>query len=303
MRLVVVVLCFILWAFNAHARDISAIVVDTHTGRVIFQHNATKLKHPASLTKMMTLYMMFDALEQGKISLNDKIKFSQRASAQPRSKLGVPAGQSLTVEEAILSLIVVSANDVALAVAEWMGKGSEQKFVAMMNKKAKELRMHDTVFRNAHGLHHPDQLTTARDMAKLSISLKLMFPQHYHYFARSNFKFKGRAIYGHNALVSRYKEVDGLKTGYIKEAGYNLATSVNKGNMNIVSIVMGGESVQTRDALMGFLINAVATRKTGNGLTDTTKKKVQSISGPAQRSTQSNPNFPHHRSRPISKTT
>lgn len=275
MRIALFILLLVL-SLEARCHQVSAIVAETYTGRIIFQHDANKIRHPASLTKMMTLYLMFDALEAGRISLKDKIKFSNKAAAQPRSKLDIPAGQSITVEEAILSLIVVSANDVAQAVAEWMGGGDEHRFVGKMNAKARSLGMSDTVFKNAHGLHHSLQVTTTKDMAKLAICLRLNHPNYYHYFSNNSFNFRGRRIAGHNSVTSKYKEVDGLKTGYIKEAGYNLATSVSNEKLNIVSVIMGGESAQTRDALMGFLIDTVATKKTGRGLTktigDATKK-------------------------------
>jgi D-alanyl-D-alanine carboxypeptidase len=254
-------------AWGREDNRVSAIVVDARTGRILFQQDADKLRHPASLTKLMTLYLVFEALDNGTLDLNDKVTFSHHAAAQPSKKLDIKAGRSITVEEAILALIVVSANDVAVAIGEKLGLGNERRFVYAMNRKAQQLRLSKTVFRNPSGLHHPEQLTNARDMAKLAIIMREHFPHYYHYFSCDRFKFRNRIIVGHNAILSKYKETDGLKTGYISAAGYNLATSVRTEDFSMVSVVMGGKTSSARDALMDFLINSITVHNTGKSLT------------------------------------
>src|SRR5690606_1174973 len=217
----------------------AAIVVDTNNGRVLFQENARDLRYPASLTKMMTLYMLFEAMDEGRIGPQDEIPVSAYAAKRPPSKIGLKAGQSIDVRTAILALSVRSANDVAAAIGEHLG-GSEDRFAAMMTSKARSLGMQSTVFRNASGLPDEGQRTTAYDMAILAMSLRKRFPHHYHYFGNREFSYAGKVIRGHNNLLGRVAGVDGLKTGYIRASGFNLATSVGRGGRRIVAIVMGG---------------------------------------------------------------
>ncbi|MBI1622784.1 D-alanyl-D-alanine carboxypeptidase family protein [Aquamicrobium zhengzhouense] len=231
----------------------AAIVVDTNNGRVLFQENARDLRYPASLTKMMTLYMLFEAMDEGRIGPQDEIPVSAYAAKRPPSKIGLKAGQSIDVRTAILALSVRSANDVAAAIGEHLG-GSEDRFAAMMTAKARSLGMQSTVFRNASGLPDEGQRTTAYDMAILAMSLRKRFPHHYHYFGNREFSYAGKVIRGHNNLLGRVAGVDGLKTGYIRASGFNLATSVGRGGRRIVAIVMGGESAKARDAHMEELI-------------------------------------------------
>ncbi|WP_309086281.1 D-alanyl-D-alanine carboxypeptidase family protein [Chelativorans sp.] len=231
----------------------AGIVVDAKTGRVLYEDSADAPRYPASLTKMMTLYMVFEAMSSGRIAKNSRIVFSRNAAGEPPTKLGVPAGKSITVEQAIHALVTRSANDVATAVAESLG-GSEAGFAKAMTAKARQLGMTSTTFRNAHGLPNDGQRTTARDMAKLGIALREHFPQYYDYFSTRSFTFAGRKIRSHNNLLGRVKGVDGIKTGYIRASGFNLVTSVSTGGRQIVAVVMGGTSARSRDAHMAELV-------------------------------------------------
>lgn len=237
----------------------AAIVVDANTGRVLHRHDANELRYPASLTKMMTVYMMFEALESGFMTPETQIPVSAYAAARPPTKIGFRPGQSIDVRSAILALSVRSANDVATAVAEYMG-GSEEKFAAMMTAKARELGMSSTTFRNAHGLPDSHQQTTAYDMARLAIALRRHFPHHYHYFSNREFTYAGNVIRGHNALLGKVDGVDGIKTGFIRASGFNLASSVTRGGRSIVAVVMGGENARSRNQHMEELIEAYLPR-------------------------------------------
>ena len=237
----------------------AAIVVDAHSGRVLYERNANLPRYPASLTKMMTLYMMFEAIDQGRMGFATPIAVSAYAARKPPSKLGLKAGQTIEARLAVMALCVRSANDVAAAVAEHLG-GSEERFAAMMTAKARQLGMHSTTFRNASGLPDEGQRTTARDMAILSVALNKRFPHHYHFFKNRQFAYNGKVIRGHNDLLGRVPGVDGLKTGYIRASGFNLATSVGRGGRRIVAIVMGGKSAKGRDAHMEELIEAYMPR-------------------------------------------
>ena len=197
--------------------------------------------------------MVFERLNNGKLSKDTRIVFSKRASAAAPSKLGVRAGVSITVEQAILALVTKSANDVAIAVAEKIG-GSESGFANMMTKKARQLGMSRTTFRNASGLPNPKQMTTARDMARLGIALREHFPRHYAYFDTRSFTFAGRRMGNHNKLLGRVEGVDGIKTGYTRASGFNLVTSAQDGKRSIVAVVMGGKSGGSRDARMRQLV-------------------------------------------------
>ncbi|MBB4123505.1 D-alanyl-D-alanine carboxypeptidase [Martelella radicis] len=224
----------------------AAIVIDAHTGKVLYSEAPDAPRYPASLTKMMTLYMLFEALDDGRVTLNTKIPFSKNAAAEPPTKLGIPAGSSVTVETAIYALITRSANDVATAVGEYLG-GSESNFARMMTNKAHALGMTRTTYRNAHGLPNSAQKTTARDQARLGIALRQHFPEYYHYFGTRNFKYGKYNIGNHNRLLGQVKGVDGIKTGYTNASGYNLATSAVSGNRSIVAIVMGGATGASRN--------------------------------------------------------
>lgn len=258
MRCVVRILCSFVLAigllsgFNgaAHANSkYAAYVVHAHSGDVLFDRYSTQRRYPASLTKMMTLYLLFDEIEAGRLSLDSKLKVSAQAAAQPPSKLGVRKGSTIDVETAIEALVVKSANDVAVVVAEAIS-GSEWRFARKMTQKARALGMRRTTFRNASGLPNSKQVTTARDMARLAQSLMGNHPEYWHYFSTKQFAYKGRTYRTHNALVRSFPGADGLKTGYTRRSGYNLATSVKRDGHHLIGIVLGGRSGRTRDAHM-----------------------------------------------------
>lgn len=232
----------------------SAIVLDNRTGAVLHAANPDETRHPASLTKMMTLYMVFEALREGKLSLDSPVPMSAEAASRPPSKLGIPAGLSITVEQAILALVTRSANDVAAAVGERLG-GSEARFAQMMTLRARALGMNRTTFRNASGLPDPDQVTTARDMATLGRRLLQDFPDRYHYFGVTHAQFGGVRIRNHNRMLSEYEGVDGIKTGYIRDSGFNIVTSARRGGVRVVGAVFGGSSWVERDQHMASLLD------------------------------------------------
>lgn len=240
----------------------AAYIIHADSGDVLFDRYSTQPRYPASLTKMMTVYLLFEELEAGRLTLKSKLRVSKTAAAQPPSKLGVGAGTTIDVETAIKALLVKSANDVAVVVAEKIG-GSEWKFAKKMTTKAKKLGMHKTTFRNASGLPHSRQLTTARDMAELSRRLIQDFPQYRHYFSTKSFVYKKRTYTTHNSLVKNYPGADGLKTGYTRRSGYNLATSAVRDDNRLIGIVLGGRSSYTRDKHMREILDkAFATIKT-----------------------------------------
>lgn len=242
----------------------AAIVVDAKTGKVLYSADANGRRYPASLTKMMTLYLTFEAMAKGKISKNSPVVFSAHASAEAPTKLGVKPGGSVTVETAILSIVTKSANDSATALGEMLG-GDETTFARMMTAKARQLGMNGTVFRNANGLPDPGQFTTARDMATLGIALREHFPQYYGYFSQRSFLYGRQRINGHNRLLGRIKGVDGIKTGYTRASGFNLVSSVSDGNRRLVAVVMGGTSGGSRDNQMASLINTYMPRASTRG--------------------------------------
>lgn len=224
----------------------AAIVVDSDSGRTLYESHSTELRFPASLTKMMTLYLLFEAMESGRVSRTTPIPVSANAIRQPPTKIGFRPGQAIPAEAAALALITKSANDVAVAIGEFLG-GTQEDFAAQMTAKARSIGMRDTVFRNASGLPDPEQHTTARDMATLGIALRKRFPQFYPYFSVQSFSFNGRTITGHNRLLKRIPGADGIKTGYIRASGFNIVTSVSRGGRHLVGVVMGGDSGRARD--------------------------------------------------------
>ena len=248
----------------AAAPKYAGIVIDTKTGKTLYSENADALRFPASLTKMMTLYLTFEALKRGKVKLNTKIKFSANAAAEAPTKLGVKAGNSITVEQAILGLVTKSANDAATATAELLG-GSESGFARMMTNKARQLGMSKTVFRNAHGLPNSQQVTTARDMAVLGMALRQHFPEYYHYFSTRSFTFGRSRMANHNRLLGTVRGVDGIKTGYTRASGFNLVSSVVDDNRSIVAVVIGGKSGASRNKTMKNLIAKYMPRASTRG--------------------------------------
>ncbi len=231
----------------------AGIVMDAKTGKILYSEAADAKRYPASLTKMMTLYMMFDAIEHGKLSKKSRITFSKRAEGMAPSKLGVKAGQSISAEQAIYALVTKSANDVACAVGETLG-GSETNFAKMMTAKARSIGMKNTTFRNASGLPDSGQVTTAKDMAILGMALREHFPQHYAYFSTRSFKYGKKNMGNHNKLLGRVRGVDGIKTGYTRASGFNLVSSVQDNGRSIVAVVMGGKTGKSRDQQMAALI-------------------------------------------------
>ena len=240
-------------SFTSTSTKYAAIVIDGSNGRVLYQSSAEALRYPASLTKMMTLYLLFEAMQSGRVSRETQIPVSDYARSRPPTKIGFKSGQSIDVELAIMALVTKSANDVAVAVAEYLG-GSEDNFATMMTARARQIGMRSTTFRNASGLPNPGQVTTARDMALLGVALRTRFPQYYSYFSVKNFNYRGRTIRGHNELIGGVDGVDGIKTGYTRASGFNVVTSVSRGNRKLVAVVMGGDTARKRNAAMAALI-------------------------------------------------
>ncbi len=232
----------------------SSIVVDARTGNVISAVNADEARHPASLTKLMTLYMLFEALRDRRISLGELVPVSAHAASMPPTKLGLVPGTKITVEEAVLGLVTKSANDAAAALGELMG-GSEDRFAQMMTLRARALGMNHTVFQNASGLPDPDQWTTSRDLAILARRLIFDFPGYYSYFSTPSFTFRRRVIFNHDHLLQTYPGADGMKTGYTQASGYNLVTSAMRGGVRLIGVVLGAGSGGERDIHMAHLLD------------------------------------------------
>ena len=229
------------------------IVVDDKSGRVLHEVNPDEPRHPASLTKIMTLYLLFEQLEAGKLKLDTPLPVSTRASLQNPTKLGLKPNQTIQVEDAIKGLVTKSANDAAVVVAEAIG-GSEEEFAKLMTLKASALGMTGTTYVNASGLPAEAQITTARDQAVLGRAIQHRFPVYYQYFATPSFRYKGAEMRNHNHLLGQVKGVDGIKTGYTEASGYNLTSSVRRDEKHIVAVVLGGTSNGARDARMRQLI-------------------------------------------------
>jgi len=227
----------------------AAIVVDAQTGEVLMARYADSIRHPASLTKMMTLYMVFEELKTGKLRMNDNIKITKHAAGMSPSKLGLPVGSNIRVKDAILALVTKSANDVSAAIGDKLG-GSERAFARKMTQRARDLGMSRTTFRNASGLPDPQQVSTARDMAKLAMALLRDFPEYYHYFGVRNFTYHGATHKNHNRLLGEYDGLDGIKTGYINASGFNLVASAKRSGRRLVGVVFGGRTWKSRNAHM-----------------------------------------------------
>ena len=231
----------------------AAMVVDYKTNKVLFAENPDAHRHPASITKVMTLYMLFEQLEKGRYSLNSPLKVSAFAARQAPSKLGLQPGETIEVEDAIKALVTKSANDVAVVVAENIG-GSEPQFAQMMTRKARSIGMSRTQFRNASGLPDPGQITTARDLITLGRAIQDRFPRYYSYFATRSFAYDGAVHGNHNKLLGRIEGVDGIKTGYTRMSGFNLLSSVKADGRQLLAVVLGGRSGASRDRYMAELI-------------------------------------------------
>ena len=238
----------------AQAAPYADIVVDANSGAVLHATNPDARRHPASLTKIMTLYLLFEQLDAGKLKLDTPLKVSAEASGQSPTKLGLKPGSTLAIEDAIKGMVTRSANDAAVVVAEAIA-GSEDDFARLMTRKAQALGMKGTVYKNASGLPDDNQVTTARDQSMLGRAIQERFPRYYKYFSIRTFTFRGESISNHNHLLGKVEGVDGIKTGYINASGFNLVTSVHRGNRYLVAVVMGGSSGGSRDARMRELIN------------------------------------------------
>ncbi|MBY0335543.1 MAG: D-alanyl-D-alanine carboxypeptidase, partial [Acetobacteraceae bacterium] len=237
-----------------HADRYASIVLDARTGNVLSAANADEQRHPASLTKMMTLYMLFEAIRDGRVSMDSPIRFSVEAASRPPSKLGVPAGGAISAETAIMALVTRSANDVAAAVGEHLA-GNEEAFARAMTSRARSLGMTRTTFRNASGLPDWEQITTARDMATLGRRLVSDFPQFYRYFGFTNFAHGRQVIRNHNGMLHTYEGLDGIKTGFINASGFNIVTSAQRDGVRLVGAVFGGTSAWTRNTHMAELLD------------------------------------------------
>ncbi|WKA31372.1 serine hydrolase [Bradyrhizobium roseum] len=231
----------------------SSIIVDGNSGAVLSSNNPDAIRRPASLTKIMTLYLLFERLDAGKMKLDTEMEVSEHASEQAPTKLGLKPGQTLKVEDAIKGLVTRSANDASVVIAEAIA-GDEDEFAKLMTRKARALGMSKTTYRNASGLPNDEQLTTARDQATLGRAIQDRFPRYYRYFATTVFNFRGQSIRNHNRLLGNVEGVDGIKTGYTRASGFNLVSSIRRGNRHLVGVVLGGRSGGSRDATMRNLL-------------------------------------------------
>lgn len=233
----------------------TSVVVDMQDGKILHAENAHLRVYPASLTKVMTLYLTFEAIDKGVLSMDQRLTVSKRAANMRPSKLGLKVGETISVKDAVMSLIVKSANDSSVVLGEAISGASEDHFAQIMTKRAKDLGMHNTTFRNASGWHHPEQKTTAIDMAKLTMALKRDFPDYYSLFSATSFTFNGKTVTGHNKVVEKYQWAEGLKTGYTNPAGHNLITTAAKDGKRLVGVVTGGRSANDRNYKMVSLLD------------------------------------------------
>lgn len=249
---------FFLSALPAYAEinssKYAALIVNADNGTILHQRNANALRYPASLTKMMTLYLAFEAVESGKLRPNTMLRVSANAASQSPLKLGLREGQQISVRDAMMGLIIKSANDAAVVLAEAVG-GTEWQFSRQMTAKARELGMNNTTFKNASGLPNPQQVSTAVDLAKLAIALKRDYPDFFPMFAAKSFNFRGARIETHNRVTKNYRGATGLKTGYVNASGFNLVTTATRNNVNLVGVVLGGVTAKKRDAQMISLLD------------------------------------------------
>ena len=233
-------------AAKTFRRTTSSIMIDANSGDVISANNADERRYPASLTKLMTLYITFNALDKGLIKMDDKLPVSRHAANQTPSRLGLKPGEKIKVRDAVMALIVKSANDCAVVLAEGLGY-SEENFAKTMTKVAHELGMKNTTFRNASGLPHREQKTTARDMAVLGAAIYHHYPQYYDLFASKTFTYQGKTLYTHNHLLKTFKGADGMKTGFTNAAGFNIVTSAERDGQRVIAVTMGHNTLKERD--------------------------------------------------------
>ena len=261
MRFIIAVLFTATLVFTVSTAEAkyASYVIDAKTGKVHHAVNENTRNYPASLTKLMTLYLLFEAVEQKRLKFSTRLSVSRKAANRPASRLGLKPGQSIKVKDAVMALIIKSANDVASVVAEYLG-GSERRFALIMTDKARKLGMSRTTFRNASGLPHRGQMSTAKDMATLTRSIIKRFPQYYHLFKRQAFTFQGRTYRPHNKVLKYYPGAEGMKTGYIRASGYNLITTVKRNNTRIIGVVFGGNTSRSRNRHMKKLLTAAFER-------------------------------------------
>jgi D-alanyl-D-alanine carboxypeptidase len=242
-------------AGGGYSPPAASIVVDAKTGKVLQGENIDAPRIPASITKVMSLYLLFEQMERGRMNLDTPLTVSSYAASQPPTKLGLRPGSTIAVDDAIKAMVTLSANDVSVVVAENIA-GSEEAFAQMMTRKARELGMSSTAFYNPHGLpHDPPNITTARDLSVLGRAIQDRFPKYFAYFETRSFQYGKRTIRGHNRLLGKVEGVDGIKTGYTRLSGFNLLTSVNTASRSIVAVVLGGRSGASRDQKMAGLID------------------------------------------------
>lgn len=251
----------------------AAIVTDAASGEVLFERNGNKILHPASLTKVMTLLLLFEALESGNVRLSDRISISQHAASQQPSKLGLKAGSTIRVEDAILAVVTKSANDMAAAIGEHLA-GSESRFAAKMTQRARDIGMTRTNFVNASGLHSPRQISTARDMAVLARYIIVRYPNYYRYFGTKQFTYRGKTMTNHNRLMNSYPGMDGFKTGFVNASGFNLIASAKRDGRRLIGVVFGGKSWKSRNDHMASLLNN-SFAKRGSGMSYAEAKGVK----------------------------
>lgn len=232
----------------------SSLIIDGKSGKVLHQENAKARVHPASLAKLATLKVVFEEIESGRLSLNRKLFVSKNAEKMPPTKLGLKEGETISVRDAINALIVKSANDAAVVLAEGVS-GSEERFAKLMTQRARQLGMHDTNFSNSSGWHHADQKSTAFDLAKLTMALKTQHPGFYPLFAQNSFQFRGKTINGHNNVSAKYAGAEGLKTGFTCPSGFNLITTASRGDKALIGIVTGSSTKNHRDQKMVKLLD------------------------------------------------
>lgn len=240
---------------KSNSVSIPAIVVDANNGKVLFANRADEIRAPASITKVMSLYLVFDALQSGRINWNTQMPVSKRAASRPRMRLGMPAGSTISVRDAVNAMIVLSANDASVVVAEYLG-GTEDNFARIMTMKARSLGMRNTTFKNANGLPAQGHVSSARDIALMSIAMREHFPQYYNLFSQRQFSYRGKVYNGHNRVLDRIDGADGLKTGFTNAAGYTITTSVAQNGKKLVIVVLGGSSGRQRDDVVVALANA-----------------------------------------------
>jgi D-alanyl-D-alanine carboxypeptidase len=231
------------------------IVVDSNSGEVLHESKPDEPRHPASLTKIMTLYLLFEQIEAGKLKLDSPLAVTARAAGQHPVKLGLKADQTIMVEDAIKALVTKSANDAAVVVAEAIG-GTEEEFARLMTRKARALGMAGTTYVNASGLPDDEQITTAREQAILGRAIQDRFPDYYRYFSTPSFQYRGQEMHNHNGLLGQVNGIDGIKTGYTDASGYNLVASLRRNDRHLVAVVLGGPSNAARDARMRQLLEA-----------------------------------------------